>query len=169
MQVEPATEQIQAILQYRHRPDSVYRVENLTQLLTVAAKSANALIVVLLLVATITLVVGGVGIMNIMLATVTARTCEIGIRRAVGATAAEIRLQFLAEAVFISLIGGVIGIAVGLALPLSVRMFTSFDIPISGLSVVVALVASSLVGVVFGTAPAARAAQMHPIESLHYQ
>jgi putative ABC transport system permease protein len=168
-QVEPATEQIQAILQYRHRPDSVYRVENLTQLLTVAAKSANALIVVLLLVATITLVVGGVGIMNIMLATVTARTCEIGIRRAVGASAAEIRLQFLAEAVLISLIGGVIGIAVGLALPLSVRMFTSFDIPISGLSVVVALVASSLVGIVFGTAPAARAAQMDPIESLHYQ
>jgi len=168
-QVGPATQQIKAVLQSRHRPESIYRVENLAQLLSVAAKIANALIVVLLLVATITLVVGGVGIMNIMLATVTARTREIGIRKAVGATAAEIRFQFLAEAVLISLIGGVIGIALGLALPLSLRMFTSFDIPISGLSVVVAVAVSSLVGVIFGTVPAARAAQMDPIESLHHQ
>ncbi len=106
--------------------------------------------------------------MNIMLTTVTSRTCEIGVRKAVGATAAEIRLQFLAEAVLISLIGGVSGIALGLALTFSLRIFTSFDIPISGLSVVVALVASSLVGIIFGTAPAARAAQMDPIESLHH-
>ena len=133
-----------------------------------AAKTANALIVVLLLVAAITLVVGGVGIMNIMLATVSARTREIGIRKAVGATAAEIRLQFLAEAVLISLTGGVIGIALGVALPLSLRFFTSLDIPISPLSVVLALVVSSMVGVVFGTVPAARAAQMDPIQSLHH-
>ncbi|MFZ3213757.1 MAG: ABC transporter permease [Terriglobales bacterium] len=168
-QVEPATQQIQSILHSRHRPESVYRVENLTQLLSVAAKTANALTVVLLLVAMVTLVVGGMGIMNIMLATVTARTYEIGLRKAVGATAAEIRLQFLAEAVLISLIGGVIGIAIGLALPLSLRVFTSYDIPISGLSVIVALASSSLVGIVFGTAPAARAAHMDPIQSLRYQ
>lgn len=168
-QVEPATQQIQSILHSRHRPESVYRVENLTQLLSVAAKTANALTVVLLLVAMVTLVVGGMGIMNIMLATVTARTYEIGLRKAVGATAVEIRLQFLAEAVLISLIGGVIGIAIGLALPLSLRVFTSYDIPISGLSVIVALASSSLVGIVFGTAPAARAAHMDPIQSLRYQ
>ena len=168
-QVEPATQQIKDILQARHRKGLVYRVENLTQLLAVAAKAANALIVVLLLVAAITLVVGGVGIMNIMLATVTARTREIGIRKAVGATAAEIRLQFLAEAVLISLVGGVIGVAVGVSLPLSLRIFTSLDIPISPLSVFVALLVSSLVGIVFGTAPAARAAQMDPIQSLHHQ
>jgi len=168
-QVEPATRQIEAILQSRHRPGSVYRVENLTQLLTVAAKTANALTLVLLLVAAITLVVGGMGIMNIMLATVTARTREIGLRKAVGATAAEIRLQFLAEAVLISLIGGVCGIALGLALPLSLRFFTSYQIPISGLSVMVAIAISSLVGIVFGTAPAARAAHMDPIQSLHYE
>jgi len=168
-QVEPATQQIQDILQTRHRKGLVYRVENLTQLLAVAAKTANALILVLLLVAAITLVVGGVGIMNIMLATVTARTREIGIRKAVGATATEIRLQFLAEAVLISLVGGVIGVAVGVSLPLSLRIFTSLDIPISPLSVFVALFVSSLVGIVFGTAPAARAAQMDPIQSLHHQ
>lgn len=169
-QVEPATRQIQDILQSRHRPESVYRVENLTQLLTVAAKAANALTLVLLLVATVTLVVGGMGIMNIMLATVSSRTREIGIRKAVGATAAEIRLQFLAEAVLISLVGGVIGIAIGLAVPLSLRLlFTSFDVPISGMSVVVAILASSLVGIIFGTAPAARAANLDPIQSLHYE
>jgi putative ABC transport system permease protein len=168
-QVEAATQHIQRILQSRHRPESVYRVENLTQLLSVAAKTANALTLVLLLVATVTLVVGGMGIMNIMLATVTARTREIGIRKAVGATAAEIRLQFLAEAVFISLVGGVIGIVLGMALPLSLRFFTDYDVPISGLSVVVAIAVSSLVGIIFGTVPAARAAQMDPIQSLHYE
>jgi len=168
-QVEPATQQIKAILQARHRKGLVYRVENLTQLLTVAGKVANALTLVLLLVAAITLIVGGMGIMNIMLATVTARTREIGIRKAVGATAGEIRLQFLAEAVLISLIGGVTGIALGVALPLFLRIFTSFDVPISALSVFIALAVSSLVGVIFGTVPAARAAQMDPIESLHHQ
>jgi putative ABC transport system permease protein len=168
-EVQPATATIKNILQARHRPESVYRVENLTQLLTVAAKAANALTMVLLLVAAVTLLVSGVGIMNIMLATVSARTREIGIRKAVGATANEIKFQFLAEAVLISLIGGVIGIAVGLALPISVRVFTDYNIPISGFSVVVAIGVSSLVGILFGTVPATRAAQMDPITSLRYE
>jgi putative ABC transport system permease protein len=168
-EVQPATAAIKHILQARHRPESVYRVENLTQLLTVAAKAANALTMVLLLVALVTLLVSGVGIMNIMLATVSARTREIGIRKAVGATANEIKFQFLAEAVLISLIGGVIGIAVGLALPFSVRFFTDYNIPISGISVAVAIGVSSLVGIVFGTVPATRAAQMDPITSLRYE
>ncbi|HYY68316.1 MAG TPA: ABC transporter permease [Terriglobales bacterium] len=168
-EVRPATAAIKRILQARHRPESVYRVENLTQLLTVAAKAANALTMVLLLVALVTLLVSGVGIMNIMLATVSARTREIGIRKAVGATAAEIKFQFLAEAVLISLIGGVIGIAVGLAVPFSVRFFTDYNIPISGISVLVAIGVSSLVGILFGTVPATRAAQMDPIASLRYE
>jgi putative ABC transport system permease protein len=168
-EVQPATGAIKNILQVRHRPESVYRVENLTQLLTVAAKAANALTMVLLLVALVTLVVSGVGIMNIMLATVSARTREIGIRKAVGATANEIKFQFLAEAVLISLIGGFIGIFVGLALPVSVRVFTTYHIPISGLSVIVAIGVSSLVGILFGTVPATRAAQMDPITSLRYE
>lgn len=164
-----ATDQIQAVLHARHRSDSVYHVENLTELLDVAAKIANALTAVLLLIATVTLVVSGVGIMNIMLATVSARIREIGIRKAVGATNREIRFQFLAEAIFISLSGGIIGIIIGLALPLSVRWFTSFRIPISGLSVIIALAVSSFVGVLFGTVPAARAANLDPVESLRYE
>jgi putative ABC transport system permease protein len=168
-EVQPATAAIQNILQARHRPESVYRVENLTQLLSVANKAANALTMVLLLVALVTLLVSGVGIMNIMLAAVSARTREIGIRKAVGATANEIKFQFLVEAVLISLIGGVIGIAVGLALPFSVRFFTDYNIPISGISVVVAIGVSSLVGILFGTVPATRAAQMDPITSLRYE
>ncbi|HYN15483.1 MAG TPA: ABC transporter permease [Terriglobales bacterium] len=168
-EVQPATAAIRNILRARHRPESVYRIENLTQLLSVANKAANALTMVLLLVALVTLLVSGVGIMNIMLATVSARTEEIGIRKAVGATAGEIKFQFLAEAVLISLIGGVIGIGVGLALPFSVRFFTDYNIPISGISVVVAIGVSSLVGILFGTVPATRAAQMDPITSLRYE
>ena len=162
-----ATERIKTVLQSRHRADSVYVVRNLTQLIEVAGKTANALTVVLLLIATVTLVVSGVGIMNIMLVTVTARTREIGLRKAVGATQREIKFQFLAEAVAISLAGGVIGILLGLALPFSVRVFTSYVIPISPASVVIAVAVSSLVGIIFGTVPATRAAQLDPVQCLH--
>jgi len=147
----------------------VYRVGNLAQLISVANKTANALTLVLLLVSAVTLIVGGVGIMNIMLATVTSRTQEIGIRKAVGATAADIRLQFLAEAVLISIAGGLVGSALGLSLPFSVRFLTHQHIPISGLSAVIAVLVSSLVGIVFGTVPATRASQMDPIESLRHE
>jgi putative ABC transport system permease protein len=164
--VQRATEQIRQVLQSRHRPESVYRVENLTQLLDVAAKSAQALTLVLLLVATVTLIVG---IMNIMLVTVRSRTREIGIRKAIGATSRAIRWQFLTEAVIISVAGGVIGTILGLALPLSVRFFTSFRIPISGLSAIIAIAVSSLVGILFGTLPATRAAQLDPVEALRYE
>jgi len=113
--------------------------------------------------------VGGVGIMNIMLANVRSRIREIGIRKALGATYREIKLQFLAEAVIISLAGGVIGILVGLAVPLSVRFFTDYPLPISPWSVIIALAAATLVGVLFGTVPATRAAQLDPVESLKYE
>jgi len=113
--------------------------------------------------------VGGVGIMNIMLATVRSRIREIGIRKALGATYREIQLQFLAEAVLISLAGGVVGVIVGLTLPLSIRFFTDYALPISGLSILIALAAATIVGVVFGTVPATRAAQMDPVESLKYE
>ena len=168
-EVPAATARIKAVIQSRHRLGSSYRVENLAQLISVANKTANALTVVLLLVSAVTLIVGGVGIMNIMLATVTSRTHEIGIRKAVGATAGDIRLQFLAEAVLISIAGGLVGSAVGLSLPFSVRFLTHHRVPISGLSAVIAVLVSSLVGIVFGTVPAARASQMDPIESLRHE
>ena len=167
--VIPATAAIKRVLQSRHRAESVYSVQNLTQLLSVAGRIADALTVVLMLVAFVTLLVSGIGIMNIMLATVTSRIREIGIRKAIGATTREIRFQFLAEAILISLTGGITGIVAGLALPFSVRFFTDYHFPISGLSAIIAIIVSSLVGIIFGTVPATRASQLDPVESLRYE
>jgi len=167
--VPPATAAIKRVLQSRHRPESVYNVQNLTQLLSVAARIADALTVILMLVALVTLLVSGIGIMNIMLATVTSRIREIGIRKAIGATNREIRFQFLAEAILISLTGGIAGIITGLALPYSLRFFTDYRLPISGLSAIIAIAVSSLVGIIFGTVPAGKASQLDPVESLRYE
>jgi putative ABC transport system permease protein len=161
--------QVQKVIQSRHRPESVYTVRNLTELVAVADKTANALTMVLLLIATVTLLVSGIGIMNIMLATVSSRIREIGIRKAIGATNRSIRYQFLSEAILISLIGGSAGVVIGLALPFSLRFLTEYRIPISGLSAIVAILVSSLVGILFGTVPAARAAKLDPVESLRYE
>jgi putative ABC transport system permease protein len=167
--VELATKQILQVIRSRHQPNSVYEPQTLTELLRTAAEIANALTLVLLLVSSVTLAVGGIGIMNIMLANVRSRIREIGIRKALGATYREIKYQFLLEAVFISLSGGVVGTILGLAVPYSVRLFTSYRIPISGLSAIIALAAATIVGVVFGTLPATRAAQLDPVESLKYE
>jgi putative ABC transport system permease protein len=167
--VATATDQIKSVLQSRHRAESVYSVQNLTQLLVVAEKTANALTMVLLGVSMVVLLVSGIGIMNIMLSTVSARIREIGIRKAIGATYREIQLQFLSEAILISLFGGLIGIIIGLAIPFSVRFFTEYRLPVSGLSAIVALLVSSTVGILFGTMPATRAAQLDPVESLRYE
>src|ERR1700683_583477 len=167
--VVPATAQIKRVLQSRHRAESVYNVQNLTAVLAMMDRIARGLTWVLLLISMVTLVVSGIGIMNIMLAPVTSRIREIGIRKAVGATNREIRFQFLAEAILISLIGGFAGIVIGYAIPYSVRFLTEYRIPINGLSGVVAIIVSSVVGVIFGTVPAARAAHLDPVESLRYE
>jgi putative ABC transport system permease protein len=167
--VPDATAAIQRIVKARHKPNSVYQTQDMKTVLTVASEIANGLTAVLIAVAMVTLAVGGVGIMNIMLANVRSRIREIGIRKALGATSREIRLQFLTEAVMISLAGGTVGTLIGLALPLSVRLFTSYEIPISPWSIVAALGISLIVGVIFGTVPATRAAQMDPVESLKYE
>ena len=167
--VIPASKQIADVVRARHHANSVYRVQNLTQVLKVMGQIADALTVVLTLAAGLTLIVSGVGIMNSMLATVQARIKEIGIRKALGATSREIRLQFLVEAVFISLAGGTIGTFVGLAIPYSIRFLTQYKIPVSIWSVVIALGTSVLVGVIFGTLPANRAAELDPVETLKYE
>ncbi len=167
--VIPATEQIKRVLQARHRPESVYSVDNLTQLVSLADKVTTMMTLVLALIAMVVLLVSGIGIMNIMLSTVSARIREIGIRKAIGATNREIRFQFLSEAILISLSGGLVGVVLGLALPYSVRFLTEYRIPISGLSAILAIAVSSLVGVIFGTVPATRAAKLDPVESLRYE
>jgi putative ABC transport system permease protein len=167
--VVTATPQIKRVIQSRHRAESVYKVQNLTAVLAMMDRIATGLTMVLLGVALVVLLVSGIGIMNIMLATVSARIREIGIRKAVGATKREICLQFLSEAVLISLSGGAFGIVIGLAIPYSVRFLTAYRIPISGLSAIIAIVVCSLVGILFGTLPAIRASQLDPVESLRYE
>ena len=167
--VVPATAEIRRVLQSRHRPESVYNVGNLTAIIAMADRIAMGLTWALLLISMVTLLVSGIGIMNIMLATVTSRIREIGIRKAIGATNREIRFQFLAEAILIALIGGVIGTVAGLAIPYSVRFLTDYRLPISGWSAIIAIVVSSVVGIIFGTVPATRAAQLDPVESLRYE
>jgi putative ABC transport system permease protein len=168
-EVPDAAKEIVRIVRARHRPNSVYQAQTLKELLVMADKIMTYLTLLLVAVAAVTMAVGGVGIMNIMLATVRARTREIGIRKALGATYREIKYQFLAEAIIISLIGGLVGTAAGLAVPLAVRFFSDYVVPISPWSVAIALAAAMLVGVVFGTIPATRAAQMDPVESLKYE
>jgi putative ABC transport system permease protein len=167
--VIPASAEILEIIKSRHRPTSVYTAFNLTQVLSVMGQIATMLTIVLTLAAAITLIVSGVGIMNSMLANVQSRLREIGIRKALGATSHEIRLQFLTEAVFLSLSGGLIGTILGLAIPLSVSFLTPFKIPVSAWSAIVALGTSMLVGVLFGTIPANRAARLDPVQTLKYE
>jgi putative ABC transport system permease protein len=162
--------EVTAILAARHRPGAQYNVQDLQAILETANKIANVLTIVLVIVSAIALVISGIGIMNIMLVTVTERTREIGVRMAVGASRREVMMQFLVESVLISLAGGMVGILIGLILPLSVRLITNqVHVPISPLSVVVAFAVSFTVGVGFGLLPARRASQLNPTEALRYE
>lgn len=120
-------------------------------------------------IATISLIVGGIGIMNIMLVSVTERTREIGIRLAVGAKARQILAQFLIEALTLSSIGGVIGIAIGIVASLSASVFGGWNILVSLESVLLAFCFSALIGIIFGYYPARRAALLNPIEALRHE
>ena len=121
------------------------------------------------MVSAIALIISGIGIMNIMLVTVTERTKEIGLRMALGAPRRAVLIQFLAEAVIISVAGGFVGILFGVGIPFGVSLASGIDIPISGISIAVAFAVSLLVGVVFGLLPASRASQMNPTEALRYE
>ncbi len=168
--VPQVTDQVTQILQRRHRPGASYNVQNLKAILDTADSIATVLTVVLIIVSAIALVISGIGIMNIMLVTVTERTREIGLRMAVGASRREVLLQFLVESVMISLAGGTVGIVIGLLLPLSVRLLTNqVRVPISPLSILVAFAVSFTVGVGFGLLPARRASQLNPTEALRYE
>jgi putative ABC transport system permease protein len=168
--VQPLTAAIKQILESRHRPGAKYEVFNLSGFLEAAEKIAWVLTLVLVTVSAITLIISGIGIMNIMLVTVTERTREIGLRMAVGASRKAVLEQFLTEAVVLSVSGGLIGILIGISIPLSVRFLTDqIRVPISPLSIVVAFGVSLVVGVVFGMLPANRAARLNPTEALRYE
>jgi len=169
LEVDRIATEVHDIVAARHRPGAAYRVETLTAILNAAKNISLILSAVLVLVSAITLVISGIGIMNIMLVTVTERTREIGVRLAVGASAREILLQFLTEAMMVSLAGGSVGILVGVAIPLSVQLFADIRIPISGLAIAVAFGVSCLVGLIFGILPANRAAHLNPTEALRYE
>jgi putative ABC transport system permease protein len=168
-EVDRVAARLQEILEARHRPGARYRVDTLTAILNAAKNISLILSLVLVLVSAITLLISGIGIMNIMLVTVTERTREIGVRLAVGASPREILLQFLTEAILVSLSGGLMGILVGVAIPLSVQLFADIRIPISPVAILVAFGVSCLVGLVFGMLPANRAAHLHPTEALRYE
>ena len=167
--VDRVAMRVQDILESRHRPGANYRVDTLTAILNAVRNISLILSAVLFLVSAITLIISGIGIMNIMLVTVTERTREIGLRLAVGAAPREILLQFLTEAVLVSLVGGSMGILVGVAIPSSVQLFANVKIPISPVAIVVAFGVSCLVGIVFGMLPANRAAHLNPTEALRYE
>ncbi len=164
-----STERIKRVLEARHRSGASYRVENLAEILAAADRVATALTVVLFLIGAIAMIISGVGIMNIMLVTVTERTREIGIKMAVGARRHEILFQFLGESILMATFGGIVGIALGVAGPLMVKWLTGFDVPISPISILIAFTLSLVVGVTFGLLPANRAARLNPTEALHYE
>src|SRR5258708_5509115 len=166
--VIPTTQRLEALLKSRHSTRARYSVMNLSSILEAARKIALALTIVLVLIGFIALLVSGIGIMNIMLATVRERTREIGIRKAIGARRSEILYQFLLEAFLISGFGSVLGILIAVAIPVIVQPVLpgNLRVPVPWQSVVLAFLVSCSVGVFFGYLPAERAAKLHPTESL---
>jgi putative ABC transport system permease protein len=174
----PAPERVNAtakligrLLNSRHPAEAEYNVQTLTAILGAARTIALALRLVLIVIAAIALLISGIGIMNIMLVTVKERTREIGIRKAIGAARKEIMAQFLIEAFLISGGGAVIGILIGVAIPVIVQQLLpgNLRVPISGMSVIVAFLVSCSTGLFFGWLPASQAARLQPVESLRYE
>jgi len=163
--------QLTQLLRSRHPAAAEYNVQTLTAILKAARDISLALTIVLIVIAAIALLISGIGIMNIMLVTVTERTREIGIRKAIGAARREIMYQFLTEAFLISGGGAVLGILIGLLVPVVAQTFLpgNLRVPVSSLSVVLAFVVSCSTGLFFGYLPANQAAKLQPVESLRYE
>jgi putative ABC transport system permease protein len=168
-----AQHQMESLLRDRHRiragdPDD-FVVRNLADLADAAAAQGAVMTILLTIVASVALLVGGIGIMNIMLVSVTERTREIGIRMAVGATEGDVRRQFLIEAMVLGLIGGTLGILFGMASSLAVSQTLQWPILIPPYAIVVSTVFSVAIAMFFGFYPANKAAQLNPIEALRYE
>jgi putative ABC transport system permease protein len=171
--MDQAQQEMEALLRERHRIlsglDDDFTIRNLTEVFAAQETSAQVMSILLGAIASVSLIVGGIGIMNIMLVSVTERTREIGLRQAVGAKTRDILSQFLVEAVTLSLLGGIIGIVVGLVASWLISYFAQWSTVVSLLSIMMAFVFSALVGVFFGYYPARKAAFLDPIEALRYE
>jgi putative ABC transport system permease protein len=168
-----AQQQITALLRDRHRirpgEDDDFFVRNLADMADLADQAGRVMTLLLASIAGVSLIVGGIGIMNIMLVSVTERTREIGVRMAIGATEGDVQRQFLIEAVVLSLIGGTTGIVLGVGSCFLIAQTLQWPILISPLAIVVAALFSSAVGIFFGYYPARKAARLDPIEALRYE
>ncbi len=164
---------IRQLLRQRHRlaidQNDDFAIRNLTEILATRESSSRTLTLLLAAIASVSLLVGGIGIMNIMLVSVTERTREIGIRMAVGARGKDILLQFLIEATTLSIIGGVIGISFGILFSYLIAHFAQWPILISIEAISLAFVFSAAIGIFFGFYPARKAAQLDPIAALRYE
>ena len=171
--IDSVQDSITQILRSRHHlrsnDDNDFSIRNFVELLNTMDQNLSTITAFLGSIAGISLLVGGIGIMNIMLVSVTERTREIGIRKALGATSANILLQFLIESVVISLTGGVIGIVIGVIISIVVSLSLSWTVMVSWPAVVVAVAFSMFIGIFFGLYPARKAALMDPIEALRYE
>jgi putative ABC transport system permease protein len=163
-------EETRALLRQRHRlgeeAEDDFAIRNLTDVANTATASARTLSFLLAAVAAVSLLVGGIGIMNIMLVSVTERTREIGLRLAVGARPRDILTQFLIEATTLASLGGALGVALGLGIALTIARTAGWPMLVSPDSILIAVGVSGLVGVFFGFYPASRAASLDPIEAL---
>lgn len=166
---ESASNSINRILSSAHHNKDKYKVDNLMKQLDEVNRILNIFTMIIGAIAGISLVVGGIGVMNIMLVSVTERTREIGIRKAIGATRRDILVQFLIESVIISLIGGAIGMALGILFATIIGSFLGIAPGISFLTVLIAFLFSSAVGIFFGIYPANKASKLDPIEALRYE
>jgi len=171
--LEQGMVEIERILRREHRlrsgQESDFRIRNRRDVLSMQQETTEVFTVLLASIAGVSLLVGGIGIMNIMLVSVTERTREIGIRKALGATRLDILLQFLVEAVVLCLVGGVLGVALGAGGAFALSRLAGWNTYLSALSVVLAFVFSACVGVFFGLWPARRAASLNPIDALRYE
>jgi putative ABC transport system permease protein len=161
---------VEEILRERHHAGAVFKVDNMTTVVKVAKAISAGLIVIFILAASVSVIVGGVGIMNILLASVEHRTREIGIRMSLGARRRDILIQFLLEALILGSVGSGLGVLLGLAIPLATRLVVHrVAVDVSPLSAALAFLFSSVVTVLFGVAPAYRAASLNPTEALRYE
>jgi putative ABC transport system permease protein len=170
----PAAErEMTQLLRQRHhlpdRTDNDFDVRNLTALANAAAQTTRVMSIMLGAIASVSLLVGGIGIMNIMLVSVTERTREIGIRVAIGARERDVRVQFLLEAIIISLIGCVVGVALGVAASVAANLAAGVPVVITGSAILLAFFVATGVGIFFGFYPANKAARLKPIDALRYQ